>query len=84
MIELRKDEYVVTAFAEPASGPGWANALIKVVIGDRNGELRIEYIQPEDQTAEMHFLYGVSAAAHSAMTKAVESASMRRKGDDNE
>lgn len=79
MIELRKDEYVITAFASPASGPGWANALIKVVIGDCNGELRVSYIQPEDQTAEMHFLYDVSAAAHSAMTNAIKCSPMRRR-----
>jgi hypothetical protein len=44
-----------------------------VVLICRNGtqEFRREYIQPEEQSAEMVALYRVCAAAHVAMTAAV-------------
>jgi hypothetical protein len=64
---------IVTAWAERASGPGWSNALVWVIVRDGNGVLRQECLQPEEQTAEMHHLFGVSAAAAQAMLIAVES-----------
>ena len=72
MQKLGPDEYVVAAFAEHASGPGWANSPVVMIVYDRStGKLRQEGLQPEEQTAEMHTLYDVSAAAHGAMTAAV-------------
>lgn len=82
MIELRKDEYVITAFADPAFSHGWSNNLVLVIIGDSNGGVRTEAIQPEYQTVAMIALFGVSAAAHHAMTKAVESAMKKGNSDD--
>lgn len=66
-----KGETVVTAFAERASGPGWANSPIWVIVRDLNGNLRQECLQPEEQTAEMAVLFRLSEAAHEAMTSAV-------------
>jgi hypothetical protein len=45
-----------------------------VVLICRNGtqEFRREYIQPEEQSAEMVALYRVCSSAHVAMTAAVE------------
>ena len=70
---------VICAYAEPAAGPGWGNSPIWVIERDENGKLHQRCIQPEEQTAEMATLYSVSAAAHSAMTKAVAKASMPKK-----
>ena len=61
---------VVTAFAESCSGPGWANNPVWVVLKDGDGKLSLDAIQPENQTDTMCALYGVSQAAHLAMTKA--------------
>jgi hypothetical protein len=65
-------ETVLTAFAESASGPGWANSPIWVVVR-KNGtsEYMVRCIQPGEQTEEMITLYTISQAAHLAMKKAV-------------
>ena len=73
-ILLNKDERIITAYAEPASGPGWANQPIWVVVMDSNKDLRLECIQPNEQTSEMQILYRSSAAAHVEMTSAVSRA----------
>ena len=70
-MKLKKDDHVVTAFAENASGPGWTNQPIWVVVRNRGGDLRMECIQPRDQTRDMILLYGPSQASHGAMTAAV-------------
>ena len=67
-MKLNKNEYVVTAYASRASGPGWANTPIWVVIHDRvTGLYREDCIQPEHQTAGMRILYGISEQTHAEM-----------------
>lgn len=59
---LSEWEYIVTAYAEPAAGPGWANSLVYVVIGDKQtGKTREECLQPDEQTDAMRTLYGIAA-----------------------
>lgn len=78
-LKLDKDEYVVTAYAKSASGPGWSNMPVWVIIKSSfDGKLREECIQPFDQTDDMRILYNVSQAAHEAMTGAV-SRSIKKK-----
>ena len=71
MFKLKDHEYIHTAYAESAAGPGWGNSPIWVVIQNMNGGIRIECIQPGDQTQEMYILYGTSQASHLAMKNAV-------------
>ncbi|AIV88501.1 hypothetical protein [Burkholderia pseudomallei] len=73
-LKIGKDERVITAFAEPAAGPGWRNQPIWVIIRDGNGQLRQECIQPEQQTYEMLLLYRASYELHSSMTMAANDA----------
>ncbi len=63
------ERIVVTAWAESAAGPGWANSPVYVVLRatDGTGTLTTECIQPPEQTLEMHTLYAVSAAVSGAM-----------------
>ena len=70
---ITKDDTIVTAFAEYAYGPGWANAPIWVIVRDKTGELRQESIQPLEQTAEMTTLFRISDVVNKAMTTAVKS-----------
>jgi hypothetical protein len=82
-IKLSKGDAVVTAFAERASGPGWANTPIWVIVQNGDGILRRECIQPEHRTAAMAWLYDSSEAAHKAMTGAVLASTIptkKRKG----
>lgn len=76
---ILKTEKIVTAFAEYAAVPGWANRPLWVIVRGADLRLREECIQPEDQTAEMHALFRVSNAAHEAMRSAVESAVAKQK-----
>jgi hypothetical protein len=77
-MRLKKGETIITAYAEPAAGPGWANQPIWVILRDGNGKITEECIQPEDQTIDMAILYTVCAAAHRAMSVAVEKSTRRR------
>lgn len=74
---------IVAAWAESASGPGWANAPVWVLVRERDGTLRLDCLQPSEQTHAMHLLYRVSACATAEMTAAVrahlEAPTRRRK-----
>ena len=67
---LAPGEYVVTAWAESAAGPGWSNSPLLVLIGNPDGKHRIEYLQPDDQTMVMVTLYGISSQVHESMRRA--------------
>ncbi len=72
MLKLAKTDAVITAYAEGASGPGWANSPIWVIIRSQlDGSLRHECLQPDEQSREMRILWGVSQCAHATMTYAV-------------
>lgn len=72
---LGERDVVVHAWAEPCGGPGWNNTPVKVLVMDGDNHVRIEYLQPDEQTRDMVTLYSVSAASHSSMTRAVENES---------
>jgi hypothetical protein len=72
-MKLQPGEKVITAFAEEAHGPGWANCPIWVVVQTEKLHYRLTAIQPEDQTSQMRLLYNVSAHCHLAMTSIVNS-----------
>ena len=63
---------IAAAVAERCAGPGWSNTPVIVYYYDRQ-ELHCEYLQPEEQSAEMRALFSVCAEANAAMTSAVES-----------
>jgi len=67
-VRLGKGESVVTAFAYPCDGPGWANNPVVVIIREVDKKLREEMMQPSELSREMVLLYGISHAVHSAMT----------------
>lgn len=71
LIRLARGEYILTAYCQPAAGPGWANTPLWVIIGSGGKPTRTECIQPEDQTPAMYHLYGVCATAHAALMGAV-------------
>jgi hypothetical protein len=68
---------IVAAWAEPCSGPGWANTPLWYLVRDVSGALRIECLQPDEQTREMLVLYGLCAAAHGALLEQVRRAVAR-------
>lgn len=83
-INLQDGEHILAAWAESASGPGWANQPLWVLVIDGDKRPRVECIQPGDQTQQMALLYSLSQAAHLAMTNVVRGATARKtisKGD---
>ena len=67
------DACIVTAYAEPASGPGWTNSPLWVVWRNpHDNQLHQGCFQPTEQTREMALLYAFSALAHQRMTRIVE------------
>lgn len=69
-MKLEPGDTILTAYAEPASGPGWSNSPVWVVVQGREGKLRQECLQPNEQSEAMRILYAVSTAAHFGMLKA--------------
>ena len=79
-MNLLKNEIVVTAFAERASGPGWGNRPIWVIVENiANGKMRRDCIQPGQHTAQMAWLFDLSEAAHKGMTEAVVASTKNRR-----
>lgn len=69
---MSKTEYIETAYARRACGPGWGNSPIWVIICDvATGKTRRACIQPEHQTPEMREIYDFSALADERMLSAV-------------
>ena len=63
------------AWAEKASGPGWANSIYWAVIspvgGPKHDQLEKVCIQPDDQTNELRTLLDVSATMHKTVLSEV-------------
>ena len=70
---------VICAYAEPASGPGWANRPVWVIVQETTGRLRQECLQPSEQTERIRVLYAISAQVHGQMAREAESALRRAK-----
>lgn len=58
-------KHIVCAYAEYASGPGWSNSPLWVIVLNRTtGEMTTECIQPADQTPVIRALFPISAPMH--------------------
>lgn len=78
-LKINKDDRIVTAWPEYVSGPGWANRPIWVIVRDGNGKLRMECIQPEDQTENIMRLFPICAVAHSEFMSTLNSELIKKK-----
>lgn len=78
-MKLNAHDRIVAVAATPASGPGWANTPLWVVVQDRNGKLRRECLQPDEQSDGIRVLYATAAAVHAAMVREVEALTMGHK-----
>ena len=72
MSSSKPKEFLVVAWAEPASGPGWANSPIRAIVQEQGGgPMRQVWLQPEEQTAEMLTLFRTNAVCTAQMTRLV-------------
>jgi hypothetical protein len=67
---IAKTDTIITAFASPAAGPGWANSPVWIVVRSQDGSYREVCLQPEEQSPEMLALYDVSATVNRSMIAA--------------
>ena len=74
----KKGDRVLAAWGERCAGPGWANSPLWVLLVNQ-GEHRVEVLQPQEQTAGMHLLFGVSAAVNIALCREIENELARKK-----
>lgn len=65
---------VLAAWAEPASGPGWANAPVRAVVRYPDGRYAEEWLQPDEQSPAVQTLYAASAVITGQMTRAASPA----------
>lgn len=70
-LHLAPNESIRAAWCERASGPGWSNRIVWVVVMDGDQRPRIEALQPDEQTEEMLILFDVAEAAHVGLRGAV-------------
>ena len=70
-IHLADGERILAVVPEYCSGQGWTNELVIVYISTGEGEIRQEYIQPEERTPTMHALFSSGSAIQAALLSAV-------------
>lgn len=56
-ITLQHDEYIIAVVPEYCAGPGWSNTPVWVYIASPGGKFRIDCLQPEEQSRELHLLF---------------------------
>ena len=73
LVRLSEFDRIVTAYARKASGPGWSNRPLWVVVEDRRtGKMREECIQPQQQSEEVWRLYDIASEVDAALYAAVK------------
>jgi hypothetical protein len=73
IVRLSEFDMIVAAYARKASGPGWSNRPLWVIVEDRRtGKLREECIQPHQQSEEIWRLYDIAAEVDVALYAAVK------------
>lgn len=70
-IELRDRDYVIGVIPERASGPGWSNQLVWVLIRDCMGTVRTEAIQGRDFSKDVDTIFATANTAHMTLHNAV-------------
>ena len=78
-MKLNKHEHIIAVVAEPASGPGWSNTPLWIIVQDSNGKFRRECLQPDEQSHGIRVLYPTAAAVHGSLVKEVEALMRKHK-----
>lgn len=78
-MKFNEHVHIIAVVAEPASGPGWANTPLWVIVQDGNGQLRRECLQPDEQSDGIRVLYATAAAVHGALVREVEALTRKHK-----
>lgn len=71
-MKIKAHDHIIAVVAQPASGPGWANTPLWIILQDGNNHLRRVCLQPEEQSDGLRMLYATAAAVHVALVREVE------------
>jgi len=73
LFRLSEHDRIVVAYARKASGPGWSNRPLWVIVEDRiTGRMREECIQPQQQSEEMWRMYDIAHEVDCVLYAAVK------------
>ena len=71
-ITLKKHEKIIAVVPEYCHGPGWSNNLVCVHIVDYStSKHRVEYLQPDEQSTDMHKNFMLLSCAHNMAINSV-------------
>jgi hypothetical protein len=82
-VKLNAGDYIVTAWAEFAVGPGWSNRIVWVLIREVGGKLRLECLQPGEQSKDIIKLSPYSALVTEDITKSVKELLSKKRTQDS-
>ena len=71
LLHFKDGDTIVATRAENEAGPGWRNWPLWVYIQSRDGKIRCECLQPEEQPREVGILFNVAEAINSLMIRAL-------------
>jgi hypothetical protein len=72
---VRLTDSVIAAWGHSASGPDWANQLVVVLVQSEDGNLRLEYLPPNELGLKVNLaLFEVSESVNKALSRAATQA----------
>lgn len=70
---MPNDVRVLTAYCQPANGPGWRNSPFYIVVYvPSTGKIEEICLQPNEQTREMLTLYEIGSVVQKCLVSAAE------------
>jgi hypothetical protein len=82
IIELMPGERIIAVVPEPFEEMGYSIEPVVVYIATRDGRLREEFIQSDEQTQQMRLLYNIGATVSKALIAAVPKRRAKRNQSD--
>jgi len=70
-MKLEAGERIICAFADNANGPNWCNQIVTVIIRKSNGVIRMDSLQPDEQSPEIKAMFDICSAVHISLCKQV-------------
>ena len=81
MPKLNEGDQIVAVWAESCSGPGWANQPVWVLVRALSGFLRIECLQPSEQSSVLLTCHRFAAELHTVMMREARALMTRKEKD---
>lgn len=66
-------DHIAAAWCERCSGPGWSNDIVWVLVQSKDGELRVDSMQPHEQQLGIETLHPMLAVGTEQLLRRVRS-----------